>query len=510
MTRTLLALLVAFAASIGSAQDAPAPPDVVWEFVGGDSAAVEALALVDPLDGAPHGLPHPALASLNYRYPGEIIRYVDGLYRLDDPDGGGVPPDPNPAWALVESETAFSVYADASGLILVAQFVGNQADRVARSTDGGVTWEGVATDDCHGNSSIDPRIVRTTGPGREGALWVVGTLCRSDDDGATWEPVLEEAPEFVRPRDLLELPPSAALPGGRLVLGVGSGVLTSDDSGATWAATSLYQEFRWVGDALALVPDPAHPYGGTVHLVARDFLYVDGATVVALASDDGGATWEERHRFTDGSFGLARIESESPLVALGDGSLVAGLILSRSGLAEDHGLVVWSGDGGRTWAPLGGVPPWLGADPPAGACDVEGPGPACPGGAWPGWGAQLLRVDRSGRVWAATENGVWRTAGPAWAVASEGPRGPGEGLDVSVRPNPSAGRVEVVVEGAASRPVRVVVLDALGREVAVVWDGPVRAGQRLEAPTAGLAPGAYVVRVVSGGAVASVPLVVVR
>ena len=192
-----------------------------------------------------------------------------------------------------------------------------------------------------------------------------------------------------------------------------------------------------------------------------------------LASDDGGATWEPRHRFVFGEDGLARINGNPELVALGDGSLVTGLLQNVGGSRQDLGTVVWSGDGGRTWAPLGPEPPWLGERPPEGACN-----PVCPEGAWPGWGAQLLRVDREGRVWAGTGNGVWRTTGPAWAVAEEG--GPPEepaSVGVSVWPNPAGGRATVTVALAIPADVRVSVVDAVGRVVAVVprWAGAGRA-----------------------------------
>ncbi len=50
----------------------------------------------------------------------------------------------------------------------------------------------------------------------------------------------------------------------------------------------------------------------------------------------------------------------------------------------------------------------------------------------------------------------------------------------------------------AAGAVRLSVVDLLGRVVAVLADGPVAAG-RHEARLAGLAPGAYVVRLVAGG-----------
>ena len=66
-------------------------------------------------------------------------------------------------------------------------------------------------------------------------------------------------------------------------------------------------------------------------------------------------------------------------------------------------------------------------------------------------------------------------------------------------PNPTAGRATVPVTLAASGPLRVAVYDVLGREVAVAFDGPAGAGPLAVEVGGGLAPGAYVVRVVGPG-----------
>ena len=68
---------------------------------------------------------------------------------------------------------------------------------------------------------------------------------------------------------------------------------------------------------------------------------------------------------------------------------------------------------------------------------------------------------------------------------------------VAVWPNPSAGRVHVEVSTIASEAVaEVSVYDVLGRRVASLHSGPLRAGTHPLALEAGeLAPGLYVVRV---------------
>lgn len=76
-------------------------------------------------------------------------------------------------------------------------------------------------------------------------------------------------------------------------------------------------------------------------------------------------------------------------------------------------------------------------------------------------------------------------------------------------PNPARrGRGSVTVEVSAATAVRVDVLDALGRQVGVLIDGPVETGRyRLSLP-GGLTPGRYVVRSrsASGQSLASIIL----
>ena len=100
--------------------------------------------------------------------------------------------------------------------------------------------------------------------------------------------------------------------------------------------------------------------------------------------------------------------------------------------------------------------------------------------------------------------------GPALAVSSEGgPAGRPAGVSVSVGPNPSRGRARVALSGAVgAEPVRVVVLDVRGREVAVVWDGPAAGGASWALPA--LAPGAYAVRAETAAGAATAWITVVR
>lgn len=88
--------------------------------------------------------------------------------------------------------------------------------------------------------------------------------------------------------------------------------------------------------------------------------------------------------------------------------------------------------------------------------------------------------------------------------------GPGV-LAVAVVPNPAARRARLAVSTSAAGDARVVVVDALGREVARPHDGPLTAGDHTFAlDLVDLAPGVYAARVTVGGAATTVRLTVAR
>ncbi len=84
-----------------------------------------------------------------------------------------------------------------------------------------------------------------------------------------------------------------------------------------------------------------------------------------------------------------------------------------------------------------------------------------------------------------------------------------DGVALAVWPNPSAGRATVTLS-SSSNSVRVAVYDALGREVAVLHDGAVPAGESRFEVAAGLAPGSYVIRATGEGFAEVLSLTVVR
>ncbi|WP_412060683.1 Ig-like domain-containing protein [Rubrivirga sp. IMCC45206] len=88
--------------------------------------------------------------------------------------------------------------------------------------------------------------------------------------------------------------------------------------------------------------------------------------------------------------------------------------------------------------------------------------------------------------------------------------GPGV-LAVAVLPNPAASRARIAVSTSAAGDARVIVVDALGREVARPHDGPLGAGDHTFAlELGGMAPGVYAARVTVGGTASTVRLTVAR
>ncbi len=78
-------------------------------------------------------------------------------------------------------------------------------------------------------------------------------------------------------------------------------------------------------------------------------------------------------------------------------------------------------------------------------------------------------------------------------------------------PNPSRGAVTVGVEVPSAGPVRVSVVDVLGREVAVLADGERDAGaHKVRVGAGSLAPGVYLVRLRAGGETRVRSMTVVR
>jgi len=81
---------------------------------------------------------------------------------------------------------------------------------------------------------------------------------------------------------------------------------------------------------------------------------------------------------------------------------------------------------------------------------------------------------------------------------------------LAVGPNPSAGPISVRFRSPGGAPVRLAVYDALGREVAVLHDGPASGSVQTGLPAGALSPGTYVVRATGAGIALTRVLTVAR
>lgn len=126
------------------------------------------------------------------------------------------------------------------------------------------------------------------------------------------------------------------------------------------------------------------------------------------------------------------------------------------------------------------------------------------------WGDRLLIGYEYDEALGSEAGAAWVfTLPPAYTPTEDTPTT--AALAVSApHPNPSRGAASVAVTLAAPAELRVEVVDALGRRVAVAAEGARAAGTHRVALGPALAPGAYVVRAEAGGEAVSRPFVVVR
>lgn len=390
-------------------------------------------------------------------------------------------------WGAWHPLCARGLCADYGGFVTTsgAIVIGDQNRRIRRSTDRGRTWT-QSHPDLMPTSMAELTLGAFLGPdGTPGILAGVGgdgDTALSFGDGApgTWE-IAGRAFSFHQ--SIGEVPPSSALPNGRVLLGLWNGIVYSDDRAATWHPSSAYCFACYIAWSFAWRPVAGHPYGGTVYAGVQNVVVGELRGAEVLRSDDGGLTWTLAHSFTGAEFGFPSPQSgdftEVVLFVTPDGALWAGAALGTTFGNPARGIIARSTDGGATWQS---------AD--AGFRDASGRG----------YTVYQFALARDGRLYAATSYSVWRTTAPVVTAAGEAPPATVPEVGVSVRPNPAGGRVEVVLSLAAAGAARVAIVDALGREVAVVVDGPVPAGETVRlVETGAWPPGVYVVRATLGG-----------
>jgi hypothetical protein len=232
---------------------------------------------------------------------------------------------------------------------------------VARSVDGGATWSehtqspAFAPDD--GISVKNQWYVRPGHAERPGEVWAgvdPGALFRSQDWGASWEPVrgLNEHPT----REMwqagggglclhkVSLDPTN--PDSLIATVSAGGAFRSDDQGATWRPINQ-------GLRADFMPDPTAPAGHCVHHLVRssvdpEWLFQQNHCGM-YRSADGGATWQEAADGLPSTFGFpAAAHPHEPRTVY-----LAPLVGDTFRCFPDGAMAIWrTRDGGDSWQAL--------------------------------------------------------------------------------------------------------------------------------------------------------------
>lgn len=250
-----------------------------------------------------------------------------GIQAYRSPDEGG-------SWSMVDEPVlgreirAYRLYPSPSRsldqVVLASGFSG-----LARSGDGGVSWQRVDA-----SLPIKQIVALAFSPDSGGheALYALSAqagglgpyLYRSTDQGETWQTIAGIT--GIRQGGLVPNDLAAFGPGG-LVIATSSGILWSDDSGATW---------QHEGEAFA-EPGRVPAVRAVAGLASGQLLAVTSGRRISYKSSDGGRTWRWTGHGMDeggqyqGGLALALAPGRVFLAAAGAQGVAPGLFYSPDG-----------------------------------------------------------------------------------------------------------------------------------------------------------------------------------
>ncbi len=415
------------------------------------------------------------------------------VYRSTDSGGSW-----NESATGIAGTSCTAITANLAGTVIVGT---SSAGGVFRSTDRGETWISAASGDL-----VNKR-VRCVGSGQSASLFVGTTadsggvaMYRSTDQGMTWEPVGPHIPG-------LSAVCFANGPGGEILFGTSSGdsaqgLYRSTDNGGTWQAlhTGLSNVLF---EALAITPAGtiyAGSYGDVIVSTDSGTTWSDMSNGLAyapvnwLASDSSGTVIAAQNQF--GAYFLSGgqwLLRDRGVSAYDEGSMLC-VIFDSAGneYAGSEGHGVYTGRG--IWAPMN-----------AGLTDstvfalCAGPGNVL----YAATGSS--GVFRYGKDTATSIDRIQTSSPTDFRLEQNYPNpfNPSTSIRYTV-----AGDRE---QGTGNSDVRLVVYDMLGREVAVLVNGPEAQGSH-EVSFDGrkLSSGVYLYRLTAGSSTAVRKMVLVK
>ncbi len=474
-------------------------------------------------------------------FNGTLLRYAVGGTRVVVASGSGT----SAGFGLFADTTGAGAWRDVSARAGLNDglrrevfwtgrsfLVGLEFGGVVRSVDG-ITWAPAGRFAAHHNNNVVALTVHrgtlVAGLGNE-------RIVRSDDRGATWHhdhlrlPSLDDAAGFVsldsvvlaggqegiyRTTDLrtwtristgLTNVDGFVRVGGRLYAGATTGLYQRPASGTTWTQVlnhNLNQfDVGLAGNRLivnggngtvrslrisldggqtwpASIPSrPALQVAATSRAfvtATTNFSFFGGGTFER--SLDDGATWQNLKPALGDSLAPTLLDNRGDtLIAIGATYFAASL---------DHGT---------TWRRV----------PHTGLGFTFGPGTET--------NAPVALTRMGDTVYVAfANNGVWKRSLADLGFVTDAPAAPRAATAaLSVAPNPARGPAAVTLTLGAPGPARVAVYDALGREVAVLHDGPLGAGTHRLMWADAAPPGLYIVRLDGPDGATTRPLIRVR